>query len=177
MFKLEGESAVKDFNALYTQAFPVLFRVALRICLSQEAAEDLVHEAFARYVEKGIQFPNRDEALYWLIRVVKNASLNYAKRQGRQRRAYDKALRELRTEQAPEGEKTLLQEESRIELLEALEKLPDSLKATLLLKEYGDLNYKEIGQTLGISETNVKVRVFRAREKLAELLKEDGYVS
>jgi RNA polymerase sigma-70 factor (ECF subfamily) len=40
----------------------------------------------------------------------------------------------------------------------------------LILKEYGELNYKEIGRSLGISEGNVKVRVFRARERLAGLL-------
>jgi RNA polymerase sigma-70 factor (ECF subfamily) len=40
----------------------------------------------------------------------------------------------------------------------------------LVLKEYSEMNYKEIGKVLGISEGNVKVRVFRARERLAALL-------
>jgi RNA polymerase sigma-70 factor (ECF subfamily) len=40
----------------------------------------------------------------------------------------------------------------------------------LIFKEYGDLNYKEIGRILGISEGNVKVRVFRARERLSAIL-------
>jgi len=44
------------------------------------------------------------------------------------------------------------------------------LRMVLILKEYGDMNYKEIGKVLGISEGNVKVRVFRARERLASLL-------
>jgi RNA polymerase sigma-70 factor (ECF subfamily) len=39
------------------------------------------------------------------------------------------------------------------------------------LKEYADLNYKEIGRVLGISEGNVKVRVFRARERFAAIWK------
>jgi RNA polymerase sigma-70 factor (ECF subfamily) len=38
------------------------------------------------------------------------------------------------------------------------------------LKEYGELNYNEIGRALGISEGNVKVRVFRARERLTGFL-------
>jgi RNA polymerase sigma-70 factor (ECF subfamily) len=41
-----------------------------------------------------------------------------------------------------------------------------------VLKEYVDMNYKEIGKVLGISEGNVKVRVFRGRERLLKLLKE-----
>ena len=42
-----------------------------------------------------------------------------------------------------------------------------------MLREYGDLNYKEIAKVLGITEGNVKVRVFRAREQLLKLIGED----
>ena len=47
----------------------------------------------------------------------------------------------------------------------------------LVLKEYAEMNYKEIGRVLGISEGNVKVRVFRARERLSVLLQGGTYVS
>jgi RNA polymerase sigma-70 factor (ECF subfamily) len=50
--------------------------------------------------------------------------------------------------------------------------LPENLRMVLVLKEYGLLNYKEIGRVLGISEGNVKVRVFRAREALLSLFRE-----
>jgi len=42
----------------------------------------------------------------------------------------------------------------------------------LILKEYAEMNYKEIGKALGISEGNVKVRVFRARERLSVIMQE-----
>ena len=51
--------------------------------------------------------------------------------------------------------------------------LPPKMKEVLVLREYGGLNYKEIGETLGITEGNVKVRVFRAREQLTKLIGED----
>ena len=149
--------------------FPILFRVAYRIAGSEEAAEDLCQEAFFRLHEKNMVFPSPEEAKYWLIRVVKNAALNYAKRKERERRAYQRAFREdTRTEETGEG--ILVKHETREEVREALEKLPDNLRIVLILKEYGELNYKEIGRALGISEGNVKVRVFRARERLAGLL-------
>jgi RNA polymerase sigma-70 factor (ECF subfamily) len=157
------------FRRLYTVVFPILFRVACRITGSEEAAEDLCQEAFFRYHEKEMTFPNQDEAKYWLIRVVKNSALNYAKRKERERRAYQRAFREdLRVEE--NGEKDLIKKETLREVTEALEQLPENLRIVLVLKEYGDLNYKEIGRALGISEGNVKVRVFRARERLAALL-------
>jgi RNA polymerase sigma-70 factor (ECF subfamily) len=166
-----------EFNRLYEMVFPILFRVAYRIAGSEEAAEDLCQEAFFRLHEKNMVFPGPDDAKYWLIRVVKNAALNYAKRKERERRAYQRAFKED-TRKVETGEGDYIREETRLEMQEALDKLPENLRAVLVLKEYAELNYKEIGRTLGISEGNVKVRVFRARERLAGLIAKDGsYVS
>ena len=168
----EGKPSTGDFRRLYETVFPILFRVAYRITSSEEAAEDLCQEAFFRLHEKNMIFPNPEEAKYWLIRVVKNAALNYAKRKVREQKAYRRALREdVRTEET--GENILVKKETREEIREALEKLPENLRIVMILKEYGELNYKEIGRSLGISEGNVKVRVFRARERLAGLLKSE----
>ena len=169
---LETRAVVTEqekFSRFYTAVFPILFRVAYRITGGEEAAEDLCQEAFFRYHQREMSFPNFDEAKYWLIRVVKNSALNYAKRKERERRAYQRAFREdQRTTESGEGE--LVRKETLREVTEALEQLPENLRIVLVLKEYGELNYKEIGRALGISEGNVKVRVFRARERLAALL-------
>ena len=172
-----GDFPPREFQKLYETVFPILFRVANRIVGSEEAAEDLCQETFFRLYEKKMVFPNLEEAKYWLIRVVKNAALNYAKRKTRERKAYQKAFREDSRVQET-GENLLLKKETREEVLKALEQLPENLRIVLILKEYGELNYKEIGRALGISEGNVKVRVFRARERLAGILTEDNtYVS
>ena len=52
----------------------------------------------------------------------------------------------------------------------AVESLPENLRMVIQLKEYSGLDYKSIAKVLGISETNVKVRVYRARKKLEEAL-------
>ncbi|MDR1374664.1 MAG: RNA polymerase sigma factor [Treponema sp.] len=165
-----------EFRNLYDSAFPILFRVAYRIVNSEEAAEDLCQEAFFKLYEKDMVFPNAEEAKYWLIRVVKNAALNYAKRKERERKAYQKAFRED-FRQTETGEGILLKKETRDEIKETLDKLPENLRIVLILKEYAELNYKEIGRALGISEGNVKVRIFRARERLAGLLQGGSNVS
>jgi RNA polymerase sigma-70 factor (ECF subfamily) len=160
-----------EFRKLYDSAFPILYKVAYRIANSGEAAEDLCQDAFFRLHEKNMVFPSPEEATYWLIRVVKNAALNYAKRKQRERRAYQRAFKE-ETRQTETGEGALVKKETKSEVLDALDKLPESLRMVLIFKEYAELNYKEIGRVLGISEGNVKVRVFRARERLAVLLRE-----
>jgi RNA polymerase sigma-70 factor (ECF subfamily) len=165
-----------DFKRLFDATFPVLFRVAYRITNNTEAAEDLCQDSFFRLYERNMVFPNSEEAKYWLIRVVKNASLNYAKRKDRERKAYQRAFKEdFRQEESGEG--LLVKKETSEEVQRALDKLPENLKMVLILKEYAEMNYKEIGRILGISEGNVKVRVFRARERLAALLQGGTNVS
>ena len=176
-FSLDAGMSQADFRRLYEGVFPILFRIAHRITSSEEAAEELCQDAFIRLYEKNMNFPTQDDAKYWLIRVVKNAALNYAKRKDRERRAYQRAFRED-NRKAETGELSLLKKETCEEVREALEKLPENLRIILVLKEYAELNYKEIGRALGISEGNVKVRVFRARERLASIIAKDGtYVS
>ncbi len=166
-----------DFRRLYDATMSLLFKISFRIVNDEEAAEDLVHDSFIKANEKELVFPSLDDAKYWLIRVVKNASLNYAKRKVREAKAYHKALYEGRQEMES-GETELLKKETIEKAKEALEKLPPKLKEVLVLREYGGMNYKEIGKILGITEGNVKVRVFRAREQLLKYIgEEDVYLS
>lgn len=165
-----NESA--DFRRLYDATMELIFKVSYRIVGDEEAAEDLAHDSFIKATEKRMVFPSVDDAKYWLIRVVKNASLNYVKRKAREAKAYHKALYEGR-QQEESGETALLKKDSKRSAAEALNRLPDSLKEVLVLKEYADMNYKEIGKTLGITEGNVKVRVFRAKNALLKLIGED----
>ncbi len=162
----------QDFKKIYDSTMQLLFKISFRIVNDEEAAEDLVHDSYIKANEKKMVFPSIDDAKYWLIRVVKNASLNYAKRKIREANAYHKVLYESR-QHMESGETELLKAETIQRAREALDKLPPKMKEVLVLREYAELNYKEIGQVLGITEGNVKVRVFRAREHLAKLIGED----
>ena len=166
----------QDFRTVYNATYELLFKVAYRVVNDEEAAEDLVHDSLIKANEKALVFPSIDDVKYWLIRVVKNASLNYAKRKLREAKAYHKALYEGR-QHMDSGETDLLKDEAIEKAREALDQLPAKLKEVLVLREYGEMNYREIGKALGITEGNVKVRVFRAREQLSKLIgEEDVYL-
>lgn len=171
MFSEEGKAAELELRKLYESVAPMLVRVAFRIAGTEEAAEDIVHEAFIRLIEKKIPFATPDDAKFWLIRVVKNGSLNYAKRKGREARAYERWWKGERVE-AESADQGLLRSETEEEMRALLDRLPENLRAVLALKEYGGMSYREIGRALGITEGNVKVRAFRAREALLAMLKE-----
>jgi RNA polymerase sigma factor (sigma-70 family) len=165
------------FDLVYETLFPVIYRVSLRVTGDKEVAEDLCHEAFIKLMERADILPDLEQSKYWLIRVVKNLSLNHEKRRMRERTAYSKLSRISRGA-ADSTEKLVMAESTRADVQVALNGLPYSLRAPLVFREYGDLSYKEIASILRISESNVKVRIFRARERLEKALSEgDGYVS
>ncbi len=162
-----------DFKKIYDECMQMLFKVSFRVVNDEEAAEDLAHDSLIKANEKNLVFPSINDAKYWLIRVVKNASINYVKRKDRERKAYEKVLYE-NTRKSDNGEIDYLKQEAAQKAKEALKKLPKNLQDVLLLREYADLNYKEIGKVLGITEGNVKVRIFRAREQLVKIIGEDN---
>lgn len=162
-----------DFKRIYDETMQMLYKISFRIVNDEEAAEDLSHDSLIKANEKALVFPTLNDAKFWLIRVVKNASLNYVKRKARERKAYEKALYEDHRI-FESGETLYLKGETVKTAQEALNKLPPKLKEVVVLAEYGDMNYKEIGKVVGISEGNVKVRIFRARKLLAEMLGESN---
>ena len=164
------------FREVYDKTSPILIRVAYRITFDIEVAEELCHDAFIKLYERLDRIPDQAEMKYWLIRVVKNMALNYAKRQKRERHAYQRVFYEP-SKDSESGEDIALKRESSLAVQRALNKLPSKLREVLVLIEYGRLNYREIGKILNITEANVKVRAYRAREKLATFLeKEDVHV-
>lgn len=167
-----GSPGPQGFSEVYEAWSPLLFRIAYRMTGRREVAEEIVQEAFIKYYERRDVLPTDEGLKYWLIRVVRNLTLNFEKRRGRERRALEKVFHEP----APKAEKgaleTMTDAESVGEVQKALLLLPENLRTVLILKEYTGFAYAEIGKMLNITEGNVKVRVFRARARLAQLLKE-----
>jgi RNA polymerase sigma factor (sigma-70 family) len=160
-----------SFEESYRNLFPIIFRVSYRITGDKEAAEDLCQEAFIRYMGRNTGLPDLDQTKFWLIRVVKNLSLNFEKRKKREKTAFGKLQRITPMVQKPR-ESEVIEEEMRSDVQTALARIPNNLRLPLVFREYAGLSYKEIGNVLGISESNVKIRIFRAREKLEKLLQE-----
>ena len=74
-----------------------------------------------------------------------------------------------------DGEKNVLAEESRLAVRDALLAIPYKLRIALILKEYSGYAYADIARILHISEGNVKIRVFRARQSLAAIISKGEY--
>ena len=173
---VDGSDQIAQFNRVYEQVFPVLIKVVYHIVGTMDVAEDICQEAFIRFYKSNVRFSSDDDKRYWLIRVAKNLSFNYYKRREREGRAVVKLGNESRTFDDG-GIDAVFKDETEQLVRNALDAVPAKLRSVLILKEYGGLTYREISKILHISENNVKIRAYRARNILENMIdKEDVYV-
>ena len=133
---------------------------------NQDVAEDICQDAFIRFFDKDMVFPSFDDAKFWLIRVVKNLSINHIKKKMRETASLEKFMKGPQVNPFKDGASELLLKESAAAVRRAVSELPEIYKTAIVLREYAGLNYSEIAKVLNISESNVKVRVYRARKEL-----------
>ncbi len=169
----DGEDELSKFREVYETVFPVLIKVVYHIVGSMEVAEDICQEAFIRFYKKSIQFPSADESRYWLIRVAKNLAFNYYRRREREYKAV-KRLANEKPLSDDGGLDLIFKDETEKIVKKALDSLPEKLRSVLILKEYGGLTYRDIAKILHISENNVKIRVFRGRNALQQIIDKEA---
>jgi RNA polymerase sigma-70 factor (ECF subfamily) len=133
---------------------------------AQDAAQDAFLKAY-----RGLKDFRPDSSLYtWIYRIAVTTCLDY------KRKSYREALRnEPLAEDLPSKEpfpdQLYVSRESTKAIHLALQKLPEKLRAAIVLREIEELSYDETAQILRTSIGTVKSRISRGREQLRHLLK------
>ena len=153
-----------------------LYRLALRLTADPTAAEDVVQEAFLKLMAGADAIEGRSRLATWLYRVAYNASMDRL-REGKRTTPVpeeqdDGALPmpSLLVDFRFSPEAMLKDAEVRRALDEAIASLPPSLRAAFLLRDVEGLSTAEAAEALSLTETNLKVRLHRARLLLRERL-------
>ena len=155
---------MENCERLYRENRERVLRFLLHLTGDVELARDLVQETFARYLSR---YGRDSEQPGLLFTIARNAGLD--------------ALRRRRTSTLPERETAdprrdpehqLIDRQEMDRVLAAIRRLDDTDRQLVALLATGTLSYREIGRLLDLSETNVKVRVHRARLKLKALMAE-----
>lgn len=146
-----------------------LFGFLYHLVGDRALAEDLLGETFLRVYQNRAQYRNGSGFVPWLFAIARNLAIGEMRRRGVRDRAREKLLRESPTTvEAWAPERTEVCERVRA----ALAQLPEDQRSALVLKEYMELEYRQIGQVLGCSEEAARARAYRARAALRKLLKD-----
>jgi RNA polymerase sigma factor (sigma-70 family) len=153
----EYNIAVKDFSGR-------LYGYCLKYLQNREDAGDIVQDVFEKLWEnrKKVEF---GKAKPWLFTCAHNALLNLLKKNSKM--TY---VDKFTTQESSESQNKSFEINEVIERSLAL--LPPVQKSVILLRDLEGYNYNEIGEILGLSEPQVKVYLFRARNKIKKQLKD-----
>ncbi len=160
---------------LFSRYRSVAYRVAYRLLGNEADSLDAVQEAFIKVFTHLNGFEGRSTFKTWLLRVVSNAALDLGRQRGRRGgllRDDKQADAELELMKTEEAGRELERAELRGLLDEALTQLSAAQRCTFVLHVDGEMSYREIADTLGISIGTVMSRLFYARQRLRSLLAE-----
>ena len=173
IFTFSSEQERDKFEYIFKTYKKLMLHKAYGILRDYMLAEDAASEAFIRIYKNlhKIDDPNSKKTIAFLVTIVKNVALTMLQRE---KGLYAEELDEQREDSFNLEENTVAQLSSE-HIFEIVEELSEELKGAFLLKYTYDLSHREIGRILGISENNVTVRLHRAKNKLADLLRKEGY--
>jgi len=157
--------------ALVSQYAGTLYRVAFSVLRNPADAEDAVQEAFLRVLRHRDTLDQVRDWRVWLIRIVWNIVLD-RKRRSKTRPETDDVAELARV--LPSGglsaEQIASAAQHHAHVLACIDQLPAKERQVLMLSAFEELTSVEIASVLGITESSVRSRLFRARNLVAGLL-------
>jgi len=146
----------------------LVFRIAYSVVRNHADAEDIVQEVFLRVAKHGAR--NIEDGKAWISRIAWRASVDRYRSRGKQ--AQEEFDERLHAPFVHVGgtESNAISRETLALLDRLIATLPAKEREALLLTSVEELSSGEAAKVLGTSETSVRARVFRARERLAKKL-------
>lgn len=168
------------FEELILKHEKIVYNLALRMMNHSEDAKDISQEVFLKAYRSLPNFDERSAFSTWIYRITHNTCIDeMRKRKGKQNYSLEEELENeegsMQRQIADEGdtpEESLLREEQKSEILQALDSLSEEHKAAIVLRDVKGFSYEEIAEILEVSLGTVKSRISRARNQLKnEILK------
>lgn len=156
----------QSFAALVERYWDRLYRWMYNLTHNRHAAEDLCQEAFMKALAGLAGFREGSNFRAWLFRIAYNGFINQARKVCRLR---DTFPANLATSAEGPAEQVMSKESLQV-LARAIGRLPDEFKAAFLLRVEEDLSFRQIAEVLDTTEETARWRVFKARQKLMDVL-------
>jgi RNA polymerase sigma-70 factor, ECF subfamily len=162
---------VFDFSLIFNKYKVKIFNYVIKMVSDRMTAEDIVQNTFLKLYENLELIKHKESINYWLFRTARNEIYGWYRKKKFANKVFDQSdIQEIEvTSEYDIPEEVEMKEISGIISTE-LELLPENQKEVFVLKEYGGLSYREIGDIMGIDENLVKSRLFKVRQKLTERL-------
>jgi RNA polymerase sigma-70 factor (ECF subfamily) len=159
---------VDSFTELCRRYYPAMVAIAHSILGDRHLAEDAAQQAFAKAALKLPQLKKESRFAGWLAVICRNIAKDMARNVGAGLRV------------CPTDDLSMIAAESRDDdtaetVREAISKLSASAREVIFLRYYDGMSYEQISAVLGISEQAINGRLRRAKKKMADYLRRNGF--
>lgn len=161
---LRSEHSEEAFGELYARYASTVYAYCLRVMGDRDRAHDVFQDTFMRFFQSAERHADLDNVKGYLLTISRNLCLNEKKRASSQNLEFDETLYNPGTSREAERNEMM-----RL-ITMAMELLPHDMREAFVLREYQGLSYQEITKVLDIKLETAKVRVFRARQRIKEIL-------
>jgi len=158
------------FERLYARHKGMMFNYFLRATGERELSEELFQELFLRVFDGRARYEPRRPFRVWLFTLARNLLRDRWRQLGRLPRWEEGA----ETDVGPDTETICSEREQAGRVRAAVLSLPPALREALVLSRYHGLSFAEVGEIVECSEGAARVRLFRALERLRQLLPPDA---
>ena len=174
LIKQAKEGKQSAFTKLYEKFSRVIYNTIYYIVNNKDVADDLLSVTFTKAFSKLDSYVNNISFEMWLKTIAINSSIDYIRHTKKEKANYwiddDANFRQLNDSASYSPEEDFIFAEKSVSLENALSRLRWKYRNIIELRSMQNLSYKQISEQLGLSESQVKSRLNKAREKLKELL-------
>lgn len=158
----------------------MVFSLALRITKDREEAEEIAQDAFIKAYQSLKSFQGKAKFSSWLYRIVYTTGISHIRKQEQGRISLDETnISETLYVESKKNHESLSEAERKKYLEVALDSLNADERMLIILYYYEERELEDVAGIAGITKTNTKVKLFRARKKmlmvLESYLKEEKY--
>lgn len=148
-----------------------LYRLALRITLNPAEAEDVVQETMIKVWNRRDSWETIDNMETFCLTVCRNLALDKTRHMGNQTLSLEGEMEPSDSSHHANPEEQVIQRD-RIRLVRQLiDQLPEKQRSCMQLRDIEGKSYKDIAAVLDITEEQVKINIFRARQTIKEQFK------
>lgn len=149
-----------------------LFRLALRITLNPAEAEDVVQDTMLKVWNRRDQWEQIDAIEAFCFTICRNLSLDKVRRMGYQEQSLDTGHDPTDHSYTSNPEEQAVQRD-RVKLVRQLiSQLPEKQRTAMQLRDVEGKSYRDIADIMGITEEQVKINIFRARQTIKKKFKQ-----
>jgi RNA polymerase sigma factor (sigma-70 family) len=166
---LEGN--INAFSHIVDRHKDKAFNLAYRICCSREEAEEISQDSFMKAYKALGSFKGNSSFSTWLYRIVYNTAVSYVRIKKREVLSIEDFPADATDFMGGGTSEEEAETEYRRALLNfAFRKINEEERSLITLHYFDDMSTDEIAEVTGISKANVKVRLFRARQKMLQVI-------